>query len=95
MDEQKHEASRRVARKIRGVMGENRCSQKELAKVLGLSQGSISNRLNGEVPLSIDELDAIAHRFDIPITDLLVDLPSFEIPCFDNSPDSGRELVLS
>lgn len=89
MDEPKHEASRRVARKIRGVMGENRCSQKELANYLGLSQGSISNRLNGDVPLSIDELDLIAAKFDIPVTDLLVDLPSFEIPCFDNSELAG------
>jgi len=79
MDEQQETISEAVARKIRGLMGEHRCSQKALGIYLDLSQGSISNRLNGSVPWSIDEMDRVAAKFDVPITRLLPD-PDPESP---------------
>lgn len=87
MDEPKHAVTAGVSREIRGLLGKNQKSQKDLGKLLDLTQGSISNRLRGEVPWSIDELDLVAGYFDVPIMDLFADLGISEIPCFDNSDD--------
>lgn len=73
MDEPKYPVSALVALEVRALMGRHRVSQKELAAYLGLSQPSVSNRLNGAVEWSVDELDKVAGRFDVPITQLFAD----------------------
>lgn len=93
MDDTKNAVSAAVAREVRGLMGKNRCSQKELGQHLNLSQGSISNRLNGDVPWTIDELDQVAAKFDVPITDFFADQGIFRTPCFDNSEAELGELA--
>jgi len=59
-----------VARRILGLMGENRVHQTELATVLGMSQPTLSRRLDAKKAFDVDELDAIAAYFDVPVTDL-------------------------
>jgi transcriptional regulator with XRE-family HTH domain len=59
-----------VARKIRGLMGEYQVTQQQLAEVLGLTQGPVSERLNCRISFSVTELDTIAAYFDVPITAL-------------------------
>lgn len=43
----------------------------DLATFLGLSPAAITRRVNGETPLDVDELCAVAAWLDIPLTRLL------------------------
>lgn len=45
--------------------------QEDLARVLGISTGSMSHRLNGRTGFSVDELGTLAEFFDVEPADLL------------------------
>ncbi|MDN4174693.1 helix-turn-helix transcriptional regulator [Nocardioides sp. SOB77] len=49
-----------VARRVRGVMGEKRIRQAELALKLGVSQPSLSRRLNGDRAFELNEVEQVA-----------------------------------
>lgn len=49
-----------VASAIRAEMARRRVRQQDLARLLGISQQAMSNRLNGITPLSADEIQTIA-----------------------------------
>jgi transcriptional regulator with XRE-family HTH domain len=53
-------------------MGRHRVTQTALAKDLGMGQSALSERLNGLVPWTIDDLYKVAARFGVPVTDLFV-----------------------
>ena len=59
---------------ILALMGRRRVSQGEIAHVLGLSQPAVSRRFtenpDQRVSFNVDELEAIASYFDVPITRL-------------------------
>lgn len=63
--------TKRVAAAIRGEMARKGFTQTDLAEALGTSQSAISRRLAGEVPLDVDELDAIAGFLSVPAESLL------------------------
>lgn len=55
------EPAESVATALRRLLREQRISQLRVAETLGRSQQAISRRLNGEVELTISELDEIAN----------------------------------
>ena len=58
-----------VAGSVRAEMARARCTQKKLARKLGYkTQQSISRRLCGDVPFTVDELAAIAAELGCDIT---------------------------
>lgn len=61
----------RVAAEIRSLLARHRIPQTDVADTLDMSQASVSRRLTGETPLDVNELQAIASRIGVPITDLL------------------------
>jgi len=69
---------------IRALMGRHRMSQKRLGETLGMSQPTMSARMRGEVTFNLDELEAVAATFDVPITDLL--------PPAEDRRSEGRDL---
>lgn len=52
-------------------MAERRVTQNDVASVLGLTQPAIARRLNGLVPLDVNELTAIALLLNVPESALL------------------------
>lgn len=60
-----------IAEEVRALMGRRRVTQEKLAAAIGMSQPSLSKRLFGVVPWTIDDLEAIADYFGVKITDLL------------------------
>lgn len=52
-----------LAIEIRGEMARNGMTQEDLARVLGVSQQAVSNRLNGKTPFDVNELELLAECF--------------------------------
>jgi transcriptional regulator with XRE-family HTH domain len=65
------DAREQVAGEVRALMGRHRVSQTALARVLGLSQSSLSARLCGELPFDLDDLVTVAKHFNVSVTSLL------------------------
>ena len=53
--------------KLRGLMAENNISRKYLAKKLGISVTSITNKLNGHTPFKIAEIQKVSEIFNVDI----------------------------
>jgi transcriptional regulator with XRE-family HTH domain len=49
-----------LARRVRGLMGEQRMTARELAARLGLSQASMSRRLSGDMEFGLNEVPMVA-----------------------------------
>ncbi len=58
-----------VAVRFQMVMG--RVLQRDLAAVLGISQVSVSNRLNGRADWTLADLDALASYFEVTVGELV------------------------
>lgn len=56
---------------VRDLLASRQIRQADLANVLGLSQPSISARLAGRTPITLDELDLIAGHLGVDVVDLL------------------------
>lgn len=52
-------------------MGRLGVKQTQLAQVLGMSQGSISAKVNGKTPFDLDEIEHLAAFFRIPPSRLM------------------------
>ena len=63
--------SQKVARRLRGQLGELRISGSSLARITGLTQSKVSRRLNGDAPLELDELEMIEEATGISVAYLL------------------------
>lgn len=50
----------RVAEEVRALMGRRRMSQAQLGAVLKISQVSVSERLRGKTPFTLDDLERLA-----------------------------------
>lgn len=78
-------------------MGRHQVTQKRLAAYLKaqgfqLSQPSLSKRLAGHVPWTVDELEAVAQFFDKNIMDLLPNLRwNTETPALSVVPSPGQQ----
>lgn len=56
---------------VRAELARRRITGRKLAADLGWSKTTTARRLNGEYPLTVDELVAVAHYLDLPVTALL------------------------
>lgn len=63
--------NKRVTRIIRAEMGARRLSQSWLGRMIGKSQNGISRRLNGEQPLTLNEVEEIAQALNVPLERLI------------------------
>lgn len=59
-----------VAAEIRAELARQRITNGALAEKLGVSRAYLSRRLNGDTPLSIPDVAAIAEVLGIPISQL-------------------------
>lgn len=41
--------------KLRGIMAEQQCTQRLLAKGIGISENSLANKMNGKYSFNVDE----------------------------------------
>jgi transcriptional regulator with XRE-family HTH domain len=56
---------------VRGLMGETGITQAEVGRWLGLSQAAIAKRVSTRsVVFNVDELEAIANNFGVPVQSL-------------------------
>lgn len=60
-----------VAANARAEMARHGVSQTELAAALGIKQQSISRRLAGKTPITVDEAFAIANALGVPASQIL------------------------
>lgn len=60
-----------VAAEVRAQCARQRVSQRDLAKVLGVSHATLFRRFSGEVAFDVEELAAVANYLDIPMASLL------------------------
>lgn len=60
-----------VATRVRGLLAERQLKQGDLAKILGRSQASVSDRLRGVKDFEIRELPVVAEALDVSIEYLL------------------------
>jgi transcriptional regulator with XRE-family HTH domain len=61
----------RVTTSVRVEMALRREHQSDLARALGLTQTSVSARLNGRTRWSVDDLDKLAEHFGVTVADLV------------------------
>lgn len=69
-----------VGRAVHQVLWDRRLRQIDLCDALGLSRQSVSQKLRGERPWSVDELLATARYLEVPVTELLPRLDSNQEP---------------
>jgi len=91
-----NEVRRTVAEEVRVLLTRRAITQKVLAAEIGMGQPQMSRRLKGHVPFDVDELEAIAAFFDVPITDLFgaADLRNRGTRCISDSPDGAVSVPL-
>lgn len=65
-----HALREQVAEEVRALMARRRISGVELGRRLGKSQAFISRRLVGTTPFDVDDLEALAQIFGVPVTSL-------------------------
>lgn len=66
----------RVASEIRAEMGRQSVTHTAIAEALGISQPQVTKRLNGAIPLSVPELELIAGRLGVPVTNFFAEPPA-------------------
>jgi transcriptional regulator with XRE-family HTH domain len=62
--------SQQVAENVRAEVARSGLSQTSLAATLGLKQQSLSRRLAGKTPFSVDEAFAIAGALGVPASEI-------------------------
>lgn len=65
--------NKRVGREVRAWMGRADLRQIDIARVLGVAQKNVSQRLRGTIPFRVDELMALASYLGISLGQLLGD----------------------
>jgi transcriptional regulator with XRE-family HTH domain len=62
------DVKQRVAAEVRAEAGRRRVSQREIAAVLGISQGAVSKKMAGEVRFSVSDLLKLAEVWGVPLS---------------------------
>lgn len=60
-----HMTYKTLASKIDGLRKEQHVSQMELGALLGITQASVSRKLNGQIPFSAEEIFECAEKFNV------------------------------
>ncbi len=63
-----------VGENVRLAMAQRRVDQAEIARVIGKTQPSVSDRLTGKTEFRATELHLIAQRLDVPVETLVTPL---------------------
>lgn len=71
VDGDREPLSQRAARRLRGALAENRISGTALAAALHLPQQTLSRKVNGVTPFSLDELDLVATTLGVQLDAVL------------------------
>jgi len=61
-----------IAAEVRAQMGRKRITARALAKTIGISDGALSERLNGTRPFNTDQLARIATALDVDLVALFM-----------------------
>jgi transcriptional regulator with XRE-family HTH domain len=64
-------ATQQTAGAVRAELARRKLSGRKLGERLGWSLGTTSRRLNGQTPITVDELTRIADFIGVPVTVLL------------------------
>lgn len=59
-------ATQRAATEIRGLMAARKLNTQGLAQLLNVSRDTAARRINGDVDISLNELETIADWLDVP-----------------------------
>lgn len=78
-----------LRRNVRRLMDETPCTQRDLAAYLGIRQSAMSKKIRGSVGFSMDDLDALARCFKVPVPWLLVDW-SNPVPPYERRSGTDR-----
>ena len=68
-------ASELVAENVRALMARTKAKQADLANALGMTQGAVSKKVNGDRPFTLDEIDHVARLFGVPVGSLFEAAP--------------------
>lgn len=63
--------TRAASAAVREALRSRGLRQQDIAPVLGLSQASVSDRLTGKTPFTLEDLERIAEHLGIRVADLL------------------------
>lgn len=61
------EATRLVAEEVRAALGRKMLTASALAEAVNMTTSTMSQRLRGQSPFTVDELARIADALDVPI----------------------------
>lgn len=65
--------------KFRKRMQEQHVQQKDLARILGISEVTVSNRLRHNLPFSLNEINLIKFYFDMTTKEVIRELTEWDI----------------
>lgn len=68
-----HLYTRTVANTIRAELARRSLTQADLATALGVTQPSVSRRMSGQTPFTVDEVAKAAALLGLPVTALVED----------------------
>lgn len=60
-----------VGRQVHNLLWDKRIRNKQLAAHLGISESTLSKKIRGDRPWTLDEVLSTAEFLDVPLTDLL------------------------
>lgn len=66
-----------VGKKIHDLLWERRIPQRQLADHIDIDQSTLSRKLRGDRPWTLDEVFSCAGFFDVPLSDLIPERDSF------------------
>lgn len=66
-----------VAAEVRAAMGRQNVRARDLSAAIGISQGALSERLNGKRAFNVDQLARIADVLDVDLIDFFrIEMPA-------------------
>lgn len=60
-----------AAQAVRREVGDRRLSARQVGEIIGVITSGTHRRLTGEIPFKLDELQALADAWDLPVATLL------------------------
>lgn len=83
-----------IGKAIKGWMGRFGITQKELAQMLGITQGSTSEKLRGRIAFTINDLIVIAGRMNLTLSELIgEDILNAKIPSIASNNEGEKKIA--
>ena len=77
--------------KFRKRMQEQHVQQKDLARILGISEVTVSNRLRQNLPFSLNEITLIKFYFDMTTKEVIRELTEWDIE--EEKPRTDKDVM--